>query len=82
MSEPVWNQFLTERDRAVFDASGYGTRGGFGKRPALIIIDVNWAFCGDRPEPILEFDQAVAELLRRGCLDRPALYPLADRQEP
>jgi len=51
MSEPVWNKFLTERDRAVFDASGYGTRGGFGKRPALVIIDVNWAFCGDRPEP-------------------------------
>ena len=54
MTEPVWNKFLTERDKAVFEASGYGTRGGFGKRPALVIIDVNWAFCGDRPEPILE----------------------------
>ena len=54
MPEPVWNQFLTERDKAVFAASGYGTRGGFGKRPALVIIDVNWAFCGDKPEPILE----------------------------
>ena len=48
MSEPVWNKFLTERDKAVFEASGYGTRGGFGLRPALIIIDVNWAFCGDK----------------------------------
>jgi maleamate amidohydrolase len=54
MSEPVWNKFLTERDKAVFAASGYGARGGFGKRPALLIIDVNWAFCGDRSEPILE----------------------------
>ena len=54
MSEPVWNQFLTERDKAVFATSGYGARGGFGKRPALLVIDVNWAFCGDRPEPILE----------------------------
>ncbi|HLQ90168.1 MAG TPA: isochorismatase family protein [Xanthobacteraceae bacterium] len=54
MSEPIWNQFLTERDKAVFAASGYGARGGFGKRPALLIIDVNWAFCGDKPEPILE----------------------------
>ena len=54
MSEPVWNKFLTERDKAVFAASGYGARGGFGKRPALLIIAVNWAFCGDRPEPILE----------------------------
>ncbi len=26
----------------------------FGKRPALLIIDVNWAFCSDKPEPILE----------------------------
>jgi maleamate amidohydrolase len=54
MSEPIWNQFLTARDKAVFAASGYGARGGFGKRPALLIVDVNWAFCGDRPEPILE----------------------------
>lgn len=52
--EPVWNAFLTERDKAVFAASGYGARGGFGKRPALLVIDVNWAFCGERPEPILE----------------------------
>ena len=34
MSQPIWNQFLTERDKAVFAASGYGARGGFGKRPA------------------------------------------------
>lgn len=54
MSEPIWNQFLTERDKAVFAASGYGARGGFGKRPALLVIDVNYAFCGDTPEPILE----------------------------
>ena len=54
MSEPIWNQYLTERDKAVFAASGYGARGGFGKRPALLVIDVNYAFCGDKPEPILE----------------------------
>jgi nicotinamidase-related amidase len=54
MTEPIWNQFLTERDKAVFATSGYGARQGFGKRPALLIIDVNYAFCGDRPEPILE----------------------------
>ncbi len=54
MSEPIWNKFLTDRDKAVFEASGYGARGGFGKRPALLVIDVNYAFCGDKPEPILE----------------------------
>ncbi|HYU11412.1 MAG TPA: isochorismatase family protein [Stellaceae bacterium] len=54
MSEPVWDRFLTERDKAVFAAGGFGARAGFGKRPALLVIDVNWAFCGERPEPILE----------------------------
>jgi maleamate amidohydrolase len=38
----------------VFTAGGFGARAGFGKRPALLVIDVNWAFCGERPEPILE----------------------------
>ena len=54
MSERIWDKFLTERDKEVFRTSGYGARGGFGKRPALLVIDVNWAFCGDRPEPILD----------------------------
>ena len=42
MSEPIWDRFLTERDKAVFKASGYGARGGFGKRPALLIVDVKY----------------------------------------
>ena len=54
MSEPIWNRFLTERDRAVFAAAGYGARAGFGNRPALLVIDVNYNFCGDRSEPILD----------------------------
>jgi maleamate amidohydrolase len=54
MSKPIWDTFLTERDRQVFEASGYGALQGFGKRPAILVIDVNYNFCGDRPEPILE----------------------------
>jgi nicotinamidase-related amidase len=54
MSEPIWNQFLTERDKSVFGTSGYGKRAGFGKKPALLVIDVNYAFCGDKREPILD----------------------------
>ena len=54
MSEPIWDKFLTERDKQVFAAAGFGARQGFGKRPALLIIDVNYNFCGDRPEPILQ----------------------------
>ncbi len=53
-SEPVWMKFLTIRDKEVFAAAGYGARAGWGKRPALLIIDVNYNFCGDQREPIVE----------------------------
>ena len=49
-----WDPFLTDRDRKVFAASGFGARCGFGKRPALLVIDVSYGFAGDRPEPILD----------------------------
>src|SRR5258705_6199279 len=54
MTERNWDKFLTERDRVVFAAGGFGAHAGFGKRPALLVIDVNWALCGERAEPILE----------------------------
>ena len=53
-ADPIWNQFLTERDKQVFGDGGFGARAGFGKRPAVLVIDVNYAFCGEGPEPILE----------------------------
>jgi len=52
--ERIWDKFLTERDKAVFKAAGYGAHAGFGKRPALLIIDVSYGFTGDKPEPILD----------------------------
>jgi maleamate amidohydrolase len=54
MAENIWDTFLTERDKQVFEAAGYGARGGFGRRPALLVVDVNYGFVGDKPEPILE----------------------------
>src|SRR6185295_1150634 len=49
-----WDDILTARDRNVFALSGFGKKAGVGKRPALLIIDVNYNFTGDKPEPILE----------------------------
>jgi maleamate amidohydrolase len=54
MTEPIWNKFLTERDKVFHESRGFGARQGFGKRPALLIIDVNYAFCGDKREAIME----------------------------
>ena len=51
---PIWDDILTERDKQVFAKSGYGKRAGFGQRPALLVIDMNYNFVGDKPEPILK----------------------------
>lgn len=54
MPERIWDRFLTARDREVFAASGYAAPMGFGQRPALMIVDVSYNFCGDKPEPLLQ----------------------------
>jgi nicotinamidase-related amidase len=54
MEKRVWDDFVTEEDKEVFEAAGYGKKMGFGSRPALFIIDVHYSFVGDKPEPILE----------------------------
>ncbi|MBX9739289.1 MAG: isochorismatase family protein [Beijerinckiaceae bacterium] len=53
-ADRIWDAYLTERDKKVFAASGFGARAGFGKRPALLVIDVSYGFAGDKPEPILD----------------------------
>jgi nicotinamidase-related amidase len=50
----VWDQYLTERDQVVCDQSGFGKPSGFGENLALLIIDVQYNFCGEKPEDILE----------------------------
>ena len=42
----IWDDVLSERDKAVFAAAGYGKKGGFGSRPAVVVIDVNYNFTG------------------------------------
>jgi maleamate amidohydrolase len=54
MAERIWSEFLTERDKQVFEKSGFGAEAGFGEKPALLVIDVSYNFCGDKREPILD----------------------------
>lgn len=46
-------RFLSERDKLVFAKCGHGNRVGYGARPVILVIDVNYAFCGETSEPIL-----------------------------
>ncbi len=54
MTDRPWDRFLASGDREVMAAAGYGERGGFGERPALLVVDMTYNFCGDRSEPILD----------------------------
>ncbi|MGH7783435.1 MAG: isochorismatase family protein [Candidatus Binatia bacterium] len=50
----IWDDAITERDKLVLNACGYGRVRGLGKRPALAVIDMNYNWVGDRREPVLE----------------------------
>jgi len=54
---------LTPAERAISDAAGYGKRIGWGSRPAILIVDATYSFCGREPKPILESIAAQ----RRSC---------------
>lgn len=51
--EHSWEGLLTPRDR-LFLENRNNKRRGFGQRPALLVIDMQYTACGDRDEPILE----------------------------
>jgi len=52
--ERIWDEYNTDLDRHVYEASGFkGKRGGFGSKPAIMIIDVQYRTVGE-DKPILE----------------------------
>lgn len=50
----IWDDYLTALDREVYAKAGFGHRSGFGRHPAVLIIDVQYRTCGETPKPILE----------------------------
>ena len=54
MNMTPWDKYITEQDRAVLDACGQGMPMGLGKHPAVLVIDVNYAFCGEQSLPVLD----------------------------
>ena len=49
-----WTSFLTEQDRVALELLGHSARQGWGERPALLLIDVNYEFCGHEDVPLLD----------------------------
>lgn len=49
-----WGNLISEADRDVCEAVGFGRPTGLGRRPALLVIDVQYRTSGSADVPILE----------------------------
>src|SRR2546427_13304818 len=49
---PIWDDLLTEDERKVYEI--FRQPKTLGTRPAILVIDVNYAFVGRKPEHIVE----------------------------
>lgn len=51
MTGNVWDEVIGEDERKAYGAAGFGKPSGLGKRPALLIIDVQYRTVGTTPQP-------------------------------
>lgn len=49
-----WRDVVGQRDRAVYEAAGYGRPVSPGQRPMLLVVDVTYGFIGRERAPTLE----------------------------
>ncbi len=50
----IWDDVVTDEDRAIYSAGGLGQRAGLGDRPAVLVVDITYDFTGDRPESAID----------------------------
>jgi len=53
MARP-WDRIISEEEQRAYNVAGFGRSSGLGKRPALLIIDVQYRTVGTRPMPFWE----------------------------
>ncbi len=49
-----WDGILSEEEQRAYHAAGFGRPSGIGRRPALLIIDVQYRTIGTSPKPFWE----------------------------
>ena len=60
MGTRPWDAYIPEEEQRAYRAVGFGRPTGFGKRPALLIIDVQYRTVGTKPMPFWEAIKEVA----------------------
>lgn len=59
----VWDAYVPESERRIYERAGYGVGQPFGARPALLVVDVVESFTGSRPQDV----RAAQEEYRTAC---------------
>ena len=54
MAQRIWDKYITEEDKQVYELAGFGRKGAVGHKPGVLIIDVQYRTVGDEPMPILD----------------------------
>src|SRR5687768_16041566 len=61
-----WDGIIPEEEQRAYGAAGFGRASGLGRRPALLVIDVQYRTVGTRPMPfwdaIREFPTSYGEV--------------------
>ncbi|WP_428911957.1 isochorismatase family protein [Niallia sp. Krafla_26] len=50
----IWEKYLDPKDLVNYSTSGFGKKYGMGNKPALVIVDVQYGFTGEKAESIEE----------------------------
>ena len=53
-----WDKIIPEKEQDAYRAAGFGKKSGYGKSPALLIIDVQYRTTGTKP---MEFWESIKE---------------------
>ena len=50
----IWDGLVTTHEQEVYRKAGYGRPRSFGARAALLVVDMEYGFTGEAPEPVLD----------------------------
>ena len=50
----VWEKMIPPEELEIYGRAGFGKKVGFGIKPAILVVDVQYDFTDDAPRPILE----------------------------
>ncbi len=81
---PIWDDVIPPEERAIYERGGWGGVAGYGRRPALLVVDMYTAFVDpaypfsspDAPKAVAAIKEVLAQARASGM---PVLYSRAKR---